>query len=362
MYRLIFGLFLSLSLFISPAVSSAANLVPCGGPNEKACQTCDVVTMVNGIVQWLIIIMGTIAAIIIVYAGVKLVTSGGNSHAAQEAKSMMSNIIIGYIIVLAGWLIVDYIMKALVTDDPSATFGVWNQLTCTTQQEPKDKGQVTISWESDTFIKTCEPLPNGSTNCNGAKASCASSGGTPVVDTTVNPNRVVCKVAGSGSGLCDVGPSGDHVLCSNLINSCKTRGGTPKTDSSDPKNLKVSCVSTGGGGVQCNPGNTACSVAALQAAGMNSSQANVMSCIAMTESSGNPNSHSNSSSACGTFQIIRGTWAGAAPSSCSNFSNCTNASCNAQTAARLVRQSGYSSWTCPGCNNKAAACVSKFGG
>lgn len=72
---------------------------------------------------------------------------------------------------------------------------------------------------------------------------------------------------------------------------------------------------------------------ALTAAGFTPSQANVMSCIAMTESSGNPTAQNKSGSACGTFQVIKSTWESAAiGTSCSSFSSCTNASCNAEVA------------------------------
>ncbi|QQR65346.1 transglycosylase SLT domain-containing protein [Candidatus Kaiserbacteria bacterium] len=118
----------------------------------------------------------------------------------------------------------------------------------------------------------------------------------------------------------------------------------------------------GGSGIQCGSLNPACSVNALTAAGFTPSQANVMSCIAMTESSGNPTAQNKSGSACGTFQVIKSTWESAAKgTSCSSFSSCTNASCNAEVAKKLVSQSGYSSWTCANCNAKAQACITKYG-
>ena len=125
----------------------------------------------------------------------------------------------------------------------------------------------------------------------------------------------------------------------------------------------------GGTGAQCSVSNTACSVNTLEGYGLSSTQANVMSCIAMTESSGNPiqppynQTHPGSNStACGTFQITQTTWNRTAGGSCSSFSNCMNPTCNAQVAASLVQRSGYSDWTCPGCNNKAQGCVVKYGG
>jgi hypothetical protein len=119
-----------------------------------------------------------------------------------------------------------------------------------------------------------------------------------------------------------------------------------------------------GGGEQCDPRNTACSVDSLQAVGFTEKQANVMSCIAMTESSGNPNAVNQNGGACGTFQALPYHWR-QSYSPCPH-SQCTDASCNARMAyilsqQRLSRgQSAYADWTCPGCNNKAAGCVAKY--
>jgi hypothetical protein len=120
---------------------------------------------------------------------------------------------------------------------------------------------------------------------------------------------------------------------------------------------------------QCT--NSACSVQALMAAGMTSTEANVMSCIAMTESSGNPSTppynqtHPGSnSSACGTFQIVRTTWNSFNPGgSCSDHaSSCQNAQCNMAVATRLVKANGFRDWTCANCNSKAISCISRYGG
>lgn len=115
---------------------------------------------------------------------------------------------------------------------------------------------------------------------------------------------------------------------------------------------------------QCAVGNTACNVSALQSVGFSQAQANVMSCIAMTESSGNPTARTTvpGSTACGTFQITRTTWTSAARGSCGDFSNCTNATCNMQVAQSLVQRSGYRDWTCKDCNAKAQACINKYSG
>ncbi len=128
-----------------PYFVGAAGLVPCGGVGEPACESCHVVSLADNVIGWLVLILGTIAAIVIAYAGIKLVTSGGNQRAMEDAKSMITNIIIGYIIVLAGWLIIDYIMKVLVNE---GTFGVWNEIECVAQPIPQKNDINVVSFGS----------------------------------------------------------------------------------------------------------------------------------------------------------------------------------------------------------------------
>ncbi|MCX6786658.1 MAG: hypothetical protein NTU85_02490 [Candidatus Kaiserbacteria bacterium] len=118
-------------------------------------------------------------------------------------------------------------------------------------------------------------------------------------------------------------------------------------------NLSVSGISANGSAVYISGksgalcGNTACSPASLQAAGLAPAQANAMSCIAMTESTGNTNTPSSSTGACGTFQITRGNWNTASfhQSPCSTATPCNDPTCNLQTAQIMFSKSGYQPWT-----------------
>src|SRR3569623_1531236 len=138
----------------------------------------------------------------------------------------------------------------------------------------------------------------------------------------------------------------------------------PSTGETEPAVITNRPVA-GGSGAVCANGNPACSPSSLTAAGANAARANALSCIAMTESSGDPNARSGSSSACGTFQLLNANWQNYRPSSCAGLS-CTNAACNLQAALNLSSAtqartgSYYSDWTCPGCNSRAAACVAKY--
>lgn len=106
-----------------------AGLVTCEGVDANGiadCNFCSFIQMVDVIVNWLFSVLVLIAVFLIVYAGFKLVVSAGNPSAMTDAKGMISNVIIGFVIILAAWLIVDTVLKALVA--PDLEFGMWNDI------------------------------------------------------------------------------------------------------------------------------------------------------------------------------------------------------------------------------------------
>lgn len=123
-----------LSVTLIPAVAGAQGLVTCEGVD---CNFCTFAEMVNNIVQWLVAILTLVAVMLMVYAGFKLVTSAGDTSAVQEAKKLLTNVIIGFVIILAAWTLVDTLIKALASDEVEV--GVWRPIHCGTIYQPPDR-------------------------------------------------------------------------------------------------------------------------------------------------------------------------------------------------------------------------------
>jgi hypothetical protein len=126
----------------------------------------------------------------------------------------------------------------------------------------------------------------------------------------------------------------------------------------------------------CDARNTSCSPAVMKAEGLNDAQANAMSCIAVTESGGDPLVGGSGTGAQGLFQITGTNWSNPAyhSGSCSVQTSRNNATCNRQTAVLMFKSVGYQPWTgkcmsAGGCgkvsygqywNPNAVACVQKY--
>jgi len=100
----------------------------CDGPN---CNACHLVDLGNNLIQWLIGVVTVLFAVLLVIAGFQLVTAGGNPSALQSAKSKFVNAFVGFLIVLAAWLLVDTLMRALVGQSGEIEGGLfWADVRC----------------------------------------------------------------------------------------------------------------------------------------------------------------------------------------------------------------------------------------
>lgn len=138
----VFGAVLFLSFFVPQSVEAQGwfQAAGCSGPD---CQLCNLVNVGNEIIKWLIGVLFVVFAVIMVVAGFKLVMSGGNPAAKQAAKNHFINAIVGFIIVLAAWIIIDTLMRALLdggageTDRGSVTgFLYWSEVQCLDVRSP----------------------------------------------------------------------------------------------------------------------------------------------------------------------------------------------------------------------------------
>jgi hypothetical protein len=130
-------------LVLSVPLLVSANIVPCSGVDMvngepvPTCQACNLVELANNITNWIVGIFTVIFAIIFIVAGWRMVASTGNVSEKEAGKKMITNAFIGFVIVLAGWLIMDFFMKSLLGNDDGSigTFGPWNEIKCVEQKK-----------------------------------------------------------------------------------------------------------------------------------------------------------------------------------------------------------------------------------
>lgn len=306
MIRFMKGGMLALLFFISAAPAYAANL-PLLDPTfsivPTECRACPcgaggalqlIQNLMNAAISFAVVAF----VLVIVYAGFLLILTPTNPEARSKAKSVLGNAVIGFIIVLSAWIVVDFAMKILYSG--GGKFGPWNKILVVSDPEK------CIQPQKMTGITGLPGLLQG------------------VVNTVTGTSG-----AGGGGGGGSYGVGVTRGLCADT--------------------------------------NTACSVSVMKSEGLNNAQAQAMSCIAVTESGGNPNIGGSGTGAQGLFQITGENWRRPEihKPPCSVSSSRDDATCNRQAAVLMFKISGYQPWTGKNPNGQhwnpnAVACVDKY--
>ena len=327
------------------------------------CDLCAFGQLIQNIINFLIGLSVPVAALLFAVAGILYFSSRGSPEQIIRATKIFKSVLIGFGIILAAYLLVQVIMQSLVNGANFKDWS-WNEIKCyATREQKKATNTTNQSFQEflssslpylTTYVSSLAPSGGGLT-CGGlsydsASGRCRSSDGT-LSDPVASVNGPQCTTGGVYSGV---------------IQGCVNRDGEV-----------VPPISTGGTGSYgtarglCADGNTACSPAALQNLGFNQNQANALSCIAITESSGDPNTPDSRTGACGLYQFTnqtgRSNWQNPTyhGAGCSTAaSDCYRVDCQQQTLQIMFNQQGYQPWT--GAQNgvpwnpNARACVQQY--
>jgi len=129
----IFGFIFAFIIITTPfAVTYAARLVPtCNtgaidtltGQYSNPCDFKYFMDLINGLIKFMLFVIATpFVALIIMYTGYLFLTAGGSAGQTEKAKKILFNVVIGYVIALAAWLIINTIVSSLKVDTSINTF------------------------------------------------------------------------------------------------------------------------------------------------------------------------------------------------------------------------------------------------
>lgn len=148
--RLLIGILLASSVFLTPVETWAQDstqigsgvqnqfsgqLVPVRCEDPQNCGTCEFAEMINNVIRFLITFASLAATIMIIYGGFRLLTAGGNVSGKEAAKSIIVNVLIGYVLLLAAFLIVNTVLGVLLLGS-SPSLG-WQNIECLYPTEPE---------------------------------------------------------------------------------------------------------------------------------------------------------------------------------------------------------------------------------
>ncbi len=134
------------------------------------CSVCDLQRLGMKLLTFFVMIFVAIAALLFVNAGYLYLTASAKPANVARAHKVFVNTMIGLVVVLAAYMLIDVIVKSLVSQDASnkASWGPWNEILCSgvTDSYTIDKvSQITISAGAGvTPVHTVQELQNWSQN------------------------------------------------------------------------------------------------------------------------------------------------------------------------------------------------------
>ncbi|MBU6388569.1 hypothetical protein KGQ72_01695 [Patescibacteria group bacterium] len=211
-------------------IAAHASGIPFFGPiipdsiNRCAAGWGAIILVINNIIRFLVsIAIVFIAPLMIAYAGFLYVVNPVNASGISKAKGILWNTVIGIVIALAGWLIVDAVMSVLY----NGNLGAWSQI---------------IDWSGDTCLVQEASLQNLSqVDLSGAKVTGISANGGKFLSLPTNgdctPDSLLQATAGSAYALtqsqantlsCIAVPES---TCGNNTSQARQANGTPTSAS-----------------------------------------------------------------------------------------------------------------------------------
>ena len=113
----IFSTILVFALFSFVLVANAqGSLIPCGGTGQPACTFDHLITLVQRVINFLIVdIAIPLSMVLFAWAGFLYMTAQGDPGKIKTGHTIFISVIWGLVIALAAWLIVNTITTALLT-------------------------------------------------------------------------------------------------------------------------------------------------------------------------------------------------------------------------------------------------------
>jgi hypothetical protein len=91
----------------------AKGLVPCGGSGEEECKLYHLFLMLENFYDQAMIYATVIGVIIVVGAGITMITAMGNQSKVENAKKTLTAAVVGILIIWTSWLIINTILGIL---------------------------------------------------------------------------------------------------------------------------------------------------------------------------------------------------------------------------------------------------------
>ncbi len=100
------------------------------GNLSLGCQLCDLIKLVNKLIQFMTAFAFGIAVIFFLYAAYLIMWGGVNGEVLTKGKNIAKGTVVGLIIVLSSWVVINTIFQTLVNQGVGGIGAPWNEIKC----------------------------------------------------------------------------------------------------------------------------------------------------------------------------------------------------------------------------------------
>ncbi len=165
-------------------------------PTDIPCQFCHIFIMIKGIVDFALLqLVPVIAVLLLTIGGVMYIVARGNPSQITQAKSILTSVVVGLVIILSAWLIVNSIFTftGLMNPHPGWDPTKWFEINCGGLSSNSPPGPL-VNCSNCPDNKCKEP-----TCTNGCSETNVPSGGTDEACGTTGCNTPPCQCDGLGA-------------------------------------------------------------------------------------------------------------------------------------------------------------------
>jgi len=132
--RLLFLIILCAGLLLPLTFVSAdcpeEGLVPCGTP-DCPCQLCHLFELLDNILRFVMFeVVPVLAGLMLVIGGIWFYFSGASEEQKRRAKAIVTSSVIGIVIILTAWLVVNTILVQTGLVDSDSWGAPWHEINC----------------------------------------------------------------------------------------------------------------------------------------------------------------------------------------------------------------------------------------
>lgn len=108
------------AVILLPNLTLAAGQILPACVDNDTCGVCDIIQTALNIFRIALGLLGGIALLMFIWHGISILTSAGNAEKVSSGFKGMSNTLIGILLILGSWMIVNFII-AVATGNPGTT-------------------------------------------------------------------------------------------------------------------------------------------------------------------------------------------------------------------------------------------------